>query len=426
MSHETVGREVLPYSSSPGLSFYLPQTPRPHTVLHIPESHTLYVGPLSCTRRHDIHARQYGDRDDVSFLFIDQEDVISGRYEDLMVQSIGQLLDVLESSPRIIFLAVFCIDDFLGTDEDALVERLTERYPECQFAIEHIDPVSINERQSMGAKKLVGQYRFIKPVPTEEHDRGINLMGVFVPFNQKCEMFQLLEAWGVGPLRALYDCKTYEDYQAMGKSCLNLVFRTMQTGVADYLEDHLEIPYYVFAPSYDARAVAMGYKNIAQMLGCEADAGYLDAQISSCEKDAQDTVRLLDGMPVAIDCEFSLMTFAATKALISYGFNVRHIFRSNHSFKLDAEAEEYVFSCCPQVRVERVARDFSAATASASSEPGGKAEILALGVDCARILNARYVVDIWHDEGYFGFEGIHDLMALIRETIRQDKRGVES
>ncbi|MBQ6585336.1 MAG: hypothetical protein IJH83_00835 [Coriobacteriales bacterium] len=399
-------------SGSPGLSFYLPEVSRKHTVLHIPGSHTLYVGPLSCTRRHDIHARQYGERKDVSFLFISQADVVSGRYEDLMVESVGELLELLDPAPRIFQLAVFCIDDFLGTDETALLERLRRAYPQCQFAIDHIDPVSLNERMNMASNLLSTQYSFILPRAPHEHDNGVNLLGTFVPFDPDCDLLHMLAGWGLGPLRALHACETYEDYQAMGASRLALVFRLMNTASADFMRDRLGIPYIVATPSYDAQAVAHLYCDIARELGePEPD---LSAQVEACREDAQRTARLLDGLPVAIDCEFSLMVFAAAKALLGYGFNVRCIFRSNHRFKLDAQAESFILEQCPQVLVTR------AESHTHLYESALGSDCLALGVDCARLLDARYVVDIWHDEGYFGFQGIHKLMAAIRAAVGKE------
>lgn len=399
-------------ASDPGFSYYLPEVPRKHTVLHIPGSHTLYVGPRSCARRHDIHARQYGDRKDVSFLFITQADVVTGRYEDLMVEAIGQLREVLPAAPRIFFLAVFCIDDFLGTDENALIDRLSATYPDCQFAIEHIDPVSLNERQSMAAKKQTTQYSFIKRQPPESHDRGINLTGVFVPFHPDCELLSLVEEWGAGPLRSLMDCETYEDYQAMGKSTLTLVFRLMNRAGADLMRDQLDIPYVVATPGYDARAVADCYNAIARALGAP-ERDFVD-EVAACRRDAEETARLLDGMPVAIDCEFSLAVFAAAKALLEYGFNVTHIFHATHKFKLDEEAERFIREQHPEIMLTR------ASDHERLFEETDDQVRLGIGADCSRVLRTRHSLNIWHDEGYFGFHGIHRLMADIREALTRE------
>lgn len=394
-------------SGGPGLTYYLPEPEKLHTVLHIPGSHTLYVGPLSCMRRHAIHETKFGNRRDASFLFITETDVVSGRYEELMVESIGNLIELLEPSPHIFFIAVFCIDDLLGTDEDALLQTLRGIYPDRQFAMEHIDPVSLDETLNMGMRKHANLYSFIKPVV--RHDRGVNFLGNFVSLDPKCEFLALLRSWNCGPVRELFHCESYEDYQDMGKSCLSVVLRYMGMHSGDFMRDVLGIPYYVFTASYDAETISRGYEEIAELLG--KDRPDFTAEIKKAKKDAEDTAQLLNGMPVAIDSSASLTPFATAKALLDYGFNIRFVFRSNHSFKLDAEAEAYIAKNCSQVIITR------AESYTHLYERIGESECLAIGADCARVLRARHFADVWHDEGYFGFHGIHRLMATIRDAV---------
>ena len=47
----------------------------------------------------------------------------------------------------------------------------------------------------------------------------------------------------------------------------------------------------------------------------------------------------------------------------------------------------------------------------------GESDCLAIGADCARVLHAQHFADVWHDEGYFGFHGIHRLMETLRSAI---------
>ncbi len=340
-------------------------------------------------------------------MFITEADVISGRYEDLMVESVGKLIELLDPSPHIFFLAVFCIDDFLGTDETAMLERLRAAYPDRQFAMEHIDPVSLDEARNMGMKKHVNLYSFIKPAL--KHDRGVNFLGNFVSLEPECEFLALLKKWNAGPVRELFHCRTYEEYQDMGKSCLSVVLRYMGTHSGDFMRDTLNIPYYVFTTSYDAEKVAQGYGDIAEILGAERPD--FTAEIAAVKEDAARTAAILDGMPVAIDSSASLAPFATAKALIDYGFNVRYVFRSNHSFQQDLEAKEYIERNCPQVIVTR------AESYTHLCERIGESDCLAIGADCARVLRARHFADVWHDEGYFGFHGIHRLMETLRSAI---------
>lgn len=134
-------------------------------------------------------------------------------------------------------------------------------------------------------------------------------------------------------MRELFHCRTYEEYQDMGKSCLSVVLRYMGTHSGDFMRDTLNIPYYVFTTSYDVEKVAQGYGDIAEILGAERPD--FTAEIAAVKEDAARTAAILGDMPVAIDSSASLAPFATAKALIDYGFNVRYVFRSNHSFQQD-------------------------------------------------------------------------------------------
>lgn len=261
----------------------------------------------------------------------------------------------------------------------------------------------------MSANKQTTQYSFIKPQPPKAHDKGINLTGVFVPLHPDCELLQLIDEWGYGPLRSLAFCKTYEEYQAMGKSALTLVFRLMNIAGANAMHKRLGIPYEIATPGYDAQAVANCYNAIARALHVpERD---FSNEIAACRQDAASTAQLLNGMPVALDCKFSLTIFAAAKALLDYGFNITHIFHSTHAFKLDEEAERFIREHHPEISLVR------SADHAHLFEAFDDQERLGIGSDCSRILKTRHSVNIWHDEGYFGFHGIHLLMADIRKAL---------
>ena len=398
---------------SSGLSYYLPEVDKVHTVLHIPGSHTLFIGPSACTRRHAFHAMEYGDRRNVSFLFITEADVVSGDYENLVGDAVADLLAVLEPAPHIFLLAVFCIDDFLGTDEDALLARLEERFSDCRFAVDHIDPVTLGENPRKGMMKgHVNLYTFLWP--ETEHDAGINFLGNFVSLDPACDFLSFLRDRRAGPVRELFSCRTFEEYQAMAKSRLAIGMRFVGEDTRSFMTDTLGIPYVYFPASYDAGVVARGYAEIAGMLGCAVPD--LSEAVCAAERDARETAAFLNGMPVAIDSSAFLLPFSAAKALLGYGFCVRYIFRSRHVIPEQEISAYEEIAARGDVAVYR-SDDY----ANLGLPP--VTECLAIGADCRRLLGANHFADVWHDEGYFGFHGIHRLMALIRESAVRGYEG---
>ncbi|MDO5845446.1 MAG: nitrogenase component 1 [Methanocorpusculum sp.] len=388
-----------------GLAYYLPEPERFHTILRIPGSHTLYVGPSSCMRRHAFHAEKYGGRNDISFLFISEEDVVSGGYESLIGNAIEELCSVLSPVPHIFSIAVFCIDDFLGTDEEALLDGLHTRFPEQKFVLEHIDPVTLGSGKFGGMKKKSNLYSFLEP---GHRDSGVNFLGNFVPPQAGCELWGLLDAFGAFPVRQIFDCRTWDEYQAIANSRLSVVLRDMGQIAAEYLEEKLGIPFYVLIPGYDADAVVRGYSGLAAALG--AAVPDFSREVAEVHADAARTCEILAGRPVALDSSAMLLPFSAAKALIGYGFNVTHIFCSHRTFEADEAAETFIRSACPSISV-------SYSSDYAADFPPADEGIIAIGSDCAQLLCTSRVVDIWHDEGYFGFHGIHRLFAALREAV---------
>lgn len=399
---------------SSGLSYYLPDVDKVHTVLHIPGSHTLFIGPSACTRRHAFHAMEYGDRRHVSFLFITEADVVSGDYENLVGDAVADLLAVLDPAPHIFLLAVFCIDDFLGTDEDALLCRLLERFPDRRFAVDHIDPVTLGENPKKGMMKgHVNLYMFLRP--EAEHDAGVNFLGNFVSLDPRCDFLSFLRDRGMGPVRELFSCTTYEEYQAMAKSRLAIGMRFVGEDTQSYMTDILGIPYCYVPASYDAGVVAEGYAEIAVTIGCEVPD--LSEAVLAAERDARETAEFLDGMPVAVDSSAFLMPFSAAKALLGYGFSVRYIFRSRHVL-LEREIAAY-----EEIAARGDVEIFRSDDYANLGRPAVAGDCLAIGADCRRLLGANHFADVWHDEGYFGFHGIHRLMAVIREAALREYDG---
>ena len=111
------------------LTYYIPRHGTEKVTLSIPESHSLHICPAACGRRNGIRAIRNGEKKRVSFLHITQADLISGDYETLVGDAVEVLLKVIEPRPRVFQLYVNCVDDFLGTDERALVNELANRFP---------------------------------------------------------------------------------------------------------------------------------------------------------------------------------------------------------------------------------------------------------------------------------------------------------
>lgn len=411
------------------LSYRLPRNDHERTVLQIPGTHALYVGPSSCMRRHSLAAQKYGNIEDVSFLRVTQADVVSGGYEELIAEAVEYLLKTSKKPIHAFFIELFCIDDFLGTDDLALMGLLESTYPACRFITQHIHPVAMNEALTMSDAKHFNMYSLINAEPPEKHDNGITVLGAFVPFNPESELHEILRQCDRGPLRYLFTCDTFEEYQDLGKSRLSLVARSLAQGTAEHLSKRLGIPFMFFNACYDIKEIERLYARMACML--EAPMPDIAAWKAHTEAEIAQTLALLGETPLAVDCQGTLVPFALSRALLDYGFNVRWVYRSKHLFDMDAADRDIIGRRYQEVRVMREddakvhAGHMGEKRATGDSESG----IIAIGRAAEFIKNTPYCVNIWHDEGLTGFHGVCQLMRMLREQFERmgnpdDKEGL--
>lgn len=132
------------------LSYFIPHHGRPKVSLRIPESFNLYVCPPSCVRRVSIRALRNDTRGAMGFLFLTEADVATGAYEHAVAVAVAEALTTLERPPRAFFIHLNCIDDFLGTDEDALLDELRGRFPGFGFAVVRMNPIAADRGLSTG------------------------------------------------------------------------------------------------------------------------------------------------------------------------------------------------------------------------------------------------------------------------------------
>ncbi|MFR3322121.1 MAG: hypothetical protein ACLTSZ_14555 [Lachnospiraceae bacterium] len=87
----------------------------------IPESYELFISPAACGRHGALGAVQHGIKDRLSYYFVDEK--ISLRVRCGGDDGGGETAWCLVprgKKPRVLILFVTCIDDLIGTDNDAV------------------------------------------------------------------------------------------------------------------------------------------------------------------------------------------------------------------------------------------------------------------------------------------------------------------
>lgn len=391
------------------LLYYIPNRSRPKTILRIPESHSLHICPPACGRRSAIRALQNGEKEFLSFLYMKEEDAVSGQYLENITAAVTELLAVLEPVPKAFVLYFNCIDDFLGTDEKALLRQLKSCFPGLYFTVCRINPVATDEKMSPGMRKHKEMYELLEY--TGEKDDGLNLIGHYVSLDPESELFSLLAEWRIHKVRQLFACRTFAEYQEMAASRLNLVLMPMAGTAAREMQAKLDIPYYFNPASYDLQEVRQNYQNLAALLGRSCPD--FRRELGETRLAIEEAREKVGNIPVVVDSSASMRPFALAKALWGYGFPVRAVF-APHSPRDDFEEGQWLAEHCPSVKL--VYQEGVKAVAGYALD-GLDGECLAIGYGCAFVLKARYFVDLFNDESFYGFQGIRKLMKLMGEAV---------
>lgn len=391
------------------LSYYIPHHGRPKISLLVPESFRLNVCPAACGRRVGIRALNNGEADRQAFLTVTEADVISGGYESAIGDAVAQLLGLLSPVPRAFLIYVNCIDDFLGTDEEALLDGLHGRFPGLRFAVCHIDPVAAQDPVPPGARMQDRLYALLEPFPREE---SVNLIGNFVSPDPAGELYRVLARMGIPTVRELHALDRYEEFRHMAGARLNLVLMEMGRFAAENMEKRLGIPWLDVPVSYSVEQVARDYQTIADALGRPLpDLAPWRERTEAAVARARERV---GNTPVVVDSSAAMRPFSMARSLHEYGFRVDAVFLT-HDKDMDRADREWLLAHSPGTRVIHAGR-YDAAQA-ALPEDG-----IAVGYDSGYTMRAARFVDIQRDETLFGFHGIARLMELLSEAMEGKAR----
>lgn len=291
---------------------------------HVPGSHTLYVGPAACSRRHVLATSEAagGSRGRASYLDVDDVDLALGRTEDLLVEAVAELNAALPERPRYWFVWLRCMHEIAGVDDAALLDRLHRTYSDQRFQITHMNPVSMEYDRIPAPRLQLARYAFVEE--GQPRDRGVTLVGV-PPRMLGAELRELLERLGLGPLRAIGACATPDDYQALGRSAAVISLGDMGAFAAQSFAARVGIPWVDLGPWYDPDLLAARLAELAALAGAFAAAlPDFSAQAARAREALVRAAAALDGAPLVLDTR-TPRAFHLADVLLSLGANITHV-----------------------------------------------------------------------------------------------------
>lgn len=284
----------------------------------VPESHQLFVCPFACGRHGALGGEMNGIKDRISYLFITEADIVSGEFEELIVDGVNELFEALEKQPKVLFVFTACLDDLLGTDHEPILKRLGELYPDTYFRHCTMNPISLDTTLPPGITVQINMYSLLEPA--SEQKKQVNLLGCNVPQKETDDIRAVLQQAGY-ELGVLSACRDYAEFEEMAKAELNLVISPVVLAAAKKMEKKLGIPWLRHLRSYRLDEIDEMYAELSKQLNTDLTEAAAEFRKKAEEK-ITETLAVIGNYPVAVDYQAVLRPFNLALALTEYGFKV--------------------------------------------------------------------------------------------------------
>ena len=392
----------------------------------IPESYELFISPAACGRHGALGAVQHGIKDRLSYYFVDEKDIIEG-YDAAAMDAAGRLLERLEArgkKPRVLILFVTCMDDLIGTDNDAVAEELEYRYPGTYFLFCHMNPITDDRPDSPMVSIHKSIYQFLGKLGDGTRDTGVNCIGNLEQIHPSCEFHSIAALLGLAPIRHIHACETFAAFEEMAKSCCNAVFFPTAMPAAKLLETSCNQPAIPVYYSYDPQKIEEGYCRFAKKVTGLAGTPIPDAfytLLKSCRARLEEKAALvrqkLGGRPVGVDDFACASPFELAGFLMGCGICVKYI--GYREAPGEDSCVEALMKWNPELEIISLL-DYHLPGMAGRREVPAEADLICIGVDLAYVLRARYVADLFFDQGNYGFYGLEVVLDQLAAAAEQE------
>lgn len=382
-----------------------------HTNMLVPESHQIYICALGCLRGVVLTAAEMGAMNRFSSIVIEEHHLYDGTMEDVIVDAVGDILDNLRPYvPKACFIYPSCVHHFMGCDMDTIYQRLRETYGQTKFVACWMDPIRRESKLTAEMRTRQQLYSLLQKKALRPHD--VNIVGSNLAIQEDCELVSLLHENHI-VLHQLPTCNTYEAYEQMAASFLNIGQEPLAKGCLADMKQRLGQESLYLSNSWNIDEIEQNLQDVAACLHISCPS-YADKK-RQCEDALAQTRKYVNDIPIAIDYTAVMRPFSLSRLLLSHGFAVERIYADTAN--PEDEADFYwIQSQYPQLQVYATRHADMRCLARTTKEP-----ILAIGQKAAYFTGTKHFVNIVEGGGLRDYTGILRLMELLREAYDTEK-----
>lgn len=220
-----------------------------HYARLVPESHVIFITPPGCSRIIRLSAIEEGVSDRFTVFNLEPTDVINGSIEDIFIDGVKDVLRRLTDEgrrPRVLMSFTSCVDGFIGTDHDYVMDELRAFAPDVIFMDLAMDPINRNTLPPLVRVHKVITALFEKTAAARE----VTWLGKWIPPEEDDPLAAKLAGRGIAN-RHLLDCKTLDELRELGNSAAFIAVTPIMRPVARALAIRFGVPYYNLADPSD-------------------------------------------------------------------------------------------------------------------------------------------------------------------------------
>ena len=403
-----------------------------HTGMLIPEAHEIFVCAAGCLRGVVLTAAEMGTTDRFSTVAVRENNLLDGDMEDLVIEGVTDIINKLPKRPPAVLVYTSCVHHFTGVDLDMIYATLRSRFPDIDFTDCYMNPIM--RKSGLTPDQLMRSRLYMLLHERKTDPQAVAIIGNDLPTDADSDLMTILKGAGL-KIHEITSCKTYEEYQQMAESRVYVSYNPDAAPGGDMLSERLGGTHYALKFSFDYDEIDETFAGLADVLGIEPRSSEEIAALrAECERELEETKKLIGDTPVSIDYTFCPRPLGLAKLLLSHGINVTRIYADGipggDRAAFDSLQKEHpdlmIYPTVhPGMRFARTANVEAQGGADAFAGGDGRScsgvKVIAIGQKAAAFEETDHFVNVVEGGGMTGYEAITRTCRMIREAFLEKK-----
>lgn len=389
-----------------------------HTGMLIPEAHEIFVCAAGCLRGVVLTAAEMGTADRFSTVAIRENNLLDGDMEDLVIEGVSDIISKLPKRPPAVLVYTSCVHHFTGVDLDMIYDTLRRRFPDIDFTDCYMNPIM--RKSGLTPDQLMRSRLYMLLHERERDPRAVAIIGNDLPTDEDSDLMKILRKEGL-KVHEITSCKTYDEYQQMAESDVYISYNPDAAPGGDMLSERLGGRHYALKFSFDYDEIDETFAGLAEALGIEARSSEEIAALrTECEKELEETKKLIGDTPVSIDYTFCPRPLGLAKLLLDHGIKVTRVYADGipggDRAAFDSLQEEH-----PDLMIYPTVHPGMRFARSANAEARSRVKVLAIGQKAAAFEDTDHFVNVVEGGGMIGYEAVTRTCRMMREAFLEEK-----